>query len=404
MKTVLKAVGVAVVLLLSLFPTRYVNSLYGWLPFLALCTVLLLSELALLLLRGKVSLEATQEQTQCRRGEKLTVGVKVVNRSFLICPRAKATLYLSDLFGGEDSATPVTFTLAGRSEAPFSFDVELAHIGVYSTGVRDVRVYDLLGLFSVTLPGRCQVDVTVLPRPWLAEEVVLEDKLLTENFNARKNTVADGFDYSGVREYAVGDSMKRVHWKLSAHSHTYMTKLTETCKITDLSVLLDFIADPADRETLATLSDTVIETGLAILEQAARQDTEYYLVFADREGGTARLNTRMGEGADYAPLVRQFPPMRPPEKVGELDGAALLEQGRRLVTRTSNTVLCTSRVNEQVLHELIQVKQQQRNPMLFYILPPGLTAREREERSAPLKLRDDAGISYRLLSAGEVRA
>ena len=35
---------------------------------------------------------------------------------------------------------------------------------------------------------------------------------------------------------------------------------------------------------------------------------------------------------------------------------------------------------------------------------PRATAREREERSAPLKILDDAGISYRLLSAGEVRA
>ena len=269
MRTALKAVGVAVVLLLALFPTRYVSGLFGWLPFLTLCVLLVLSLLSLALLRERVSLEAGQSRQECLRGEKLAVGVKIINRSPLICPRARATLYLSDFLGEDDSATAVTFTLAGRSEAPFSFDVKLTHIGIYSAGVRDVRVYDLLGLFSVTLPGRCQVDVTVLPRPWLGEEVALEDKLLTDTFNARKSTVADGFDYSGVREYAMGDSMKRVHWKLSAHSHTYMTKVTETCRVSDLSVLLDFTADAADRETMAVLSDGIIETGLAILEQAA---------------------------------------------------------------------------------------------------------------------------------------
>ena len=47
------------------------------------------------------------------------------------------------------------------------------------------------------------------------EEEALSAESLTDSPDASSFMENDGFDYTGVREYAMGDSMKKIHWKLS---------------------------------------------------------------------------------------------------------------------------------------------------------------------------------------------
>jgi uncharacterized protein (DUF58 family) len=108
--------------------------------------------------------------------------------------------------------------------------------------------------------------VTVLPRLFL-NEVKLEDKLLTESKAFLNSTQNDGYDYTGVREYAFGDSMKRIHWKLSAHSSEYMTKITETCRKSDMTVVIDFAAPKLRRDMVPGIYDCLVETAYRSLSR-----------------------------------------------------------------------------------------------------------------------------------------
>ena len=244
-RNLLCLLGAAAVLLISLVPARYSNEVYAYLPFFALLCLLLLSLAGTLLLRRGVRVTSESQDMECRRGESLPMAVQVRNDGPLSCPQARAWLYVSNLFREEDTVTPASFTLAGRSVSDFSFDIKMTHVGEYRAGLRDMEVYDFLGLFRLPVPGRRDLRVTVLPREVLPRELELSDKMLTESHDQHKSMVSDGFDYSGVREYAMGDSMKRIHWKLSAHSLDYMTKITETSLRNDLPVLLGNDADCA---------------------------------------------------------------------------------------------------------------------------------------------------------------
>jgi hypothetical protein len=76
----------------------------------------------------------------CQRGEKVSVSLKIVNTSILLCPKARAYLFVSDFFGGNDTVTPMTFTMNGKSSAEFSFDVRMNHIGLYEAGVKTLQI------------------------------------------------------------------------------------------------------------------------------------------------------------------------------------------------------------------------------------------------------------------------
>jgi len=274
------------------------------------------------------------------------------------------------------------------------------HIGVYTAGIKMLQIYDLLGIFSITIRVGKDFQVTVLPKPYKSAEMYFDDKLLTENQNTQKSTVSDGFDYTGVREYALGDSMKRIHWKLSAHSSEYMTKITETSRKSDVTVVIDFVAASQDREILPSIYDCLIETALSYIEQALSKDIEYSLLFVGRDREINRVIPK-GE-QDYANLVCLLPVIFTNPDPDIPDGAGILEKESHISNRSSNLILCTSRITDQLIQELINIRQQQRNPVLHYIIPPDLNGSEMEDLKAPLRVLDDCSILYHLNPAEDL--
>ncbi|MEN6326296.1 MAG: DUF58 domain-containing protein [Syntrophomonas sp.] len=396
-KVIFKIAVILILLLVSLFPAKYINSVYGYLPFLGLLSLLLLSVLYLLIIRNCIRFEAVDSDAVCQRGEKVNVILKIVNGSYLICPKARVNLYVSDFFGGDDYVLPAAFTMSAKGESEFSFEIKMKHIGMYTAGVKTLKIYDLLGIFSITISGSRGFSVTVLPKVLLSDEVEFKDKMLSESHNARNSTVSDGFDYTGVREYALGDSIKRIHWKLSAHSKDYMTKITETSNKNDLAVVLDLLTTDIARDVLPGIYDCLVETGLSLIKQAMSRDVEYSLLFIGKNREIARVIPK-GTG-DYENLVRMLPVYNSDSDTDIPDGADILENESHFGNRSANIILCTAKITDHLIRELINIKQQQRNPMLYYIIKPDVNSGEIEDLKAPLRAFDDYSIGYNLVTA-----
>lgn len=383
-------------LLLSLVPTLYSNRLYAYLPPVLILLLAAGSVLCTLFIRRKVGFRAEEQTHECRRGDDVPLALTVRNDARLTCPRAKADLYVSDLLHGRDTVTPAYVTLAARSSADFAFDVGMNHIGQYRAGLRGMELYDFFGLFCFPIKGRKDMTVTVLPREKPLADLSLRNQMLTEAPSRRKHQVSDGFDYTGVREYAIGDSMKRIHWKLSARTEGYMTKVTETGMRNDLSVLLDVSAPKGDGETLACLYDALIETALAALSLAARQESEYALLYPDKSGAVCKLTPKTQ--ADQLTLIREIAVIGGAGK-SLPDGAELVRIEQTAYWAGSNLLVVTAKPTEALLRALISVKQQRRNPMLLYVIPYGSDRNAQKALAAPLRRLDDYGILYDLIPA-----
>lgn len=394
-------IGIFLILLMAaIFPAKYINSIYGYLPFLIMLFFFLFSWLYFYILMKSIHLDGESLDTTCLRGENVNVTLKLVNKSILICPKARVLLSISDSFGGDDLMLAKDFILLGKSESEFPMDVKMNHIGIYQVGVKKMKLYDMMGFFPITFLENRNLTVTVLPRTYSPEDLILEEKLQMENYSLQKSTVSDGFDYTGVREYALGDSMKRIHWKLSAHSCSYMTKITETSRKSDVTIVIDFMMQSMERERLLSVSDCLIETALSIMEQTLMEEVECSLLFVGRDGEITRIMSKRKE--DYETLIGFMPAPFTSAGKDAVDGAAILEEERHMSNLSSNLVLCTSRITEPLIQELINVKQQQRNPMLYCILPASITSHEIEGMKETLMTLDDYSICYHIMSAEEV--
>lgn len=397
-KGALKVLAILAVLFALILPAVFTNSIFGYFPLLVTFFLLALSGLYLYIMRKSIVIDAEHRDIEVERGEKVRVDLGIRNKSFLVCIKAKADIYVQDYLGEDDSRTEAIFSIDSRSQADFGFDVLMEHLGQYTAGIRNMHIYGLLGLVSVPIPFDTAFHVLVLPKIH-EEEETLHAESITDSPNASSFKEGDGFDYTGVREYAMGDSMKKIHWKLSAHSKDYMTKINEVGLKSDLAVILDMAADEYPAPQLLSICDGLVETAASLLLTAEKQDIDSVLIYPDKDRQIATLFPKTQQ--DYAELIKQMAPITPDPYPGFLDAQELLSIEMTGANQRANLLVVTSRVTDGLLDTLTTIRGQQRNPLLYCIMPTNVTANERKEIQARFFGLDDAGIPYKVLTAAD---
>lgn len=382
------------VILLAALPAVFMNSLWGYLPVLYLLCLTGVSLICLCRLVKGLRFSSGDEKALCQRGAQVSIGLKVENTSHLACHKAIATVYISDLFGNADTERRLPISIAPGTATELKLDMDMPHIGVYELGIKQLEVYDLMGLIHKDLKPRERLTALVTPRIRAIQGPELSQEARTEANTDTRVTVVGGMDYTGVREYVPGDPMKQIHWKLSAHSRDYLTKLQESSRQQEFSILLDFAADPEpDLERLMDLNDGLIETALSLSDALRRAEMGCCLLYCDAAGNTVR-QTQPG---DMLTLLRSFSGIRPAQGPEFPDGTQLLEIENQ--SRIGNTVLLvTSRITEELLFALSAAKQQQREPELYLIYPAEYSSRELEGLAAMLWPLEEQNIPYRLIA------
>lgn len=402
-KRIFSAIGRALALLFVLAVTAlnavYMNSVYGYLPILLLVVLLAMSLICLLIVSRSLRVQADGGDIQCRRGQSAALTLKLSNRSHLICPRAAAYIYISDLFGGQDDVRTVRFTVPGRDSVEFSFRMEMEHVGCFRVGLDHVELYDLFGLFRKRVPVRGSFSAIVTPCVRPMEQLHLSDEVQNEAARETKISMVGGTDYTGVRAYALGDPMKQIHWKLSAHSREYVTKLQENSRQQEFSVILDLAAPAVSRGELMELNDCLIETALSLVEEIAASEAGYALLYPDQSGAPVRAVPAGRE--DDADLVRAFARINASPDAAFSDACQLLQQEGQGRNRGSSVAVVTSRITPELLQELLQIQRQRRSPELYFVVPARWSSRELENACAPLRRLDDAGVPWYTVSTAE---
>lgn len=397
-KKILLILFCAAALAVLIVPAVFLNSLFGYLPVLFAVLLTGASYGYLMALKQALRYEELSDLSNCQRGTRIDFTVKLTNRFPLIFTRVKPSFYIADLFGEDDTITEEVITLAPFEERSFSFSVRFDHIGSYSAGLKSIQIFDLLGLFSCTIENQNDYQVNVKPKIFDVASLNISNSALTESESMIVPTVIDGSDYAGVREYVWGDPIKTIHWKLSARTQTYMTKQFESYGTVGLSIILDFYSPAYDSETLMSIFDSVVETGLSIADYAKETGLEYELVYSSRHGEKKTFSA--GYITDLMELIGDMPKITVAEE-GEQKALRLLREEGNARYSHGNIAFCTANITEEMTNVLLELKNHKKNPILFALVPGSLREEERDKFLRPLRVLDNAKIPFYILSSAE---
>lgn len=401
---VLKALGVIVLLALFAFVAfavgdgDYHATAIGWIPLIMASCAIALAFVYLQVLKGGLEVDAVSELHDCRRGDDIDFVVHFRNKTPLFYFRIEAFFYVSDLFGGVASEAATTLSLAPFESYDLHFSTRFEHIGTYSAGMNRLIVCDFLRLFTADAGEKRAQIVHVTPRIHALEGLALSNDSQTEAQQPRKSVFADSLDYAYVRPYVPGDPLKTIHWKLSARTDGYMTRLFEESTNPGVCVIMDFYAPEERTPYLMGMFDAVVESAISVARYAQAEGFETELRYTNREGETV-LRSTFGD-SELDEMVADMPSISNDAGRAQAGVDALSEQLRHRYGK-NNLIMCTGNLSSRLIETAIEARMRRRNPMVIAVVPSDLEGRELEQWCEPLSRLDAADIGYKVISRSD---
>lgn len=386
-----KVVAVVVVLAICAIACPFDFNPFGYIPLIAVITLIILAFVYLLLLKRALRFEEKSEITGCPRGEEVNFTVRFKNRFPLFFFRIEAYFYISDQFDNVIRESMTTIALAPFEKYDLKFAARFDHVGTHSAGLEKVVICDFLRLFTTTVVNEERNPVQVTPHIQPIDEIVFSNEAEVENLQAAKAVLSDSLDYAYVRDYVPGDPLKTVHWQLSARSENYLTRLYEVYTNPGVAVFMGFYAKEQDAESMATMFDCVVESAFSMDTYAREQGLETEIHYCDRFG--SELVKMAWTDDDLPQMIDEMPRMSSDKGQQSIMLNQLMDHVAARGVQ-NNLIVCTADISAELISLLLEAKAYGKEPILVVAVPPMLVDREKDDYLAPLSELSAADIGY----------
>ena len=160
--------------------------------------------------------------------------------------------------GAGGATQEVRIPMPGRREQAFRHTLDCPHRGVYETGVERIVVRDLFRLLHLSRrSGLKLVRMEILPKAADCAPMALRAADMGPEYIARSSE--DTASPSDVRSWQEGDSLKKVHWKLSMRRREILVRTYEESARPDTLIIPDLSHVTALKDQQMTLEDCICE-------------------------------------------------------------------------------------------------------------------------------------------------
>ncbi len=368
------------VLLISALPAVFTNTMGGYLPFIVLFFCGALSFLQLLLIKDRLSYGVASGQELLNRGASVPFSLIIENHSFLPVVNMQAEFFIASSDGSDYHQYQLQITLPPHQKKPFQLNADFTHIGSYEAGFRKMVLHDLFDNFRAVSTVGKRTRLGIQPNIYKMDRLPSSTTSAVESSRATSASPLSGMEYSGVREYAYGDPMKTIQWKLSAHAGGLMTKLMESYTNTGLAIMMDFrVPEEYPEDTRLTLLDGIVETAASVGQYALKNGLDYILMYTDPEKDAKSCTpSSFEELHQWLPDFRLQPP-------GDKDAADFIQESSRGFNQQSNIVYCTASLTDSAVTTLTKMKASRRNVIVYFLYPEDVYDNERQEILGPAR-------------------
>lgn len=242
--------------------------------------------------RPRLEVTRSADPDRVARGEPAAMTLTVRNAGRL---RA-ASLVAEDRCGDRAVPVPLLRLRPGR-DTTVRYEVPTARRGVVPVGPLRVTRRDPLGLVALARPYGGTVPVWVHPRVHPLNAVPTG---AGRSLDGRVDKVPHGsITFDSLREYVVGDELRRVHWRTSARVGELMVRENVDTSLPRIVVLLDnrAAAHPERLDGVAESFESACEAAASVLVAAYREDLPVVLLLVAPESAG-------GDAAAQGPLDR----------------------------------------------------------------------------------------------------
>ncbi|HCC34939.1 MAG TPA: hypothetical protein DEQ02_04625 [Ruminococcaceae bacterium] len=245
-----------------------------------LLTLLLLpplSFLSLFLTKKKFTCRQDISESGAVKGQTVRYELHLKNGGRFFLPHIIIKYHEPTLFSYSNPPAPSLF-LSPKEKKWFSLSVECKFRGRCDIGVKKIELWDFLRLFKLSITPGEALYLTIHPK--LHPVGALSSATAVSTIETRAFFKGDD-DYTTIsdfRNYTDSDSIKKVHWKLSAKKEELIVKEFASHVSSGTAVALDLspLSDYGERTT--EIEDSMVGLAVSIIRQLAEksENADFY--------------------------------------------------------------------------------------------------------------------------------
>ena len=212
-----------------------------------------------------ISLRVLQsvKPTIVEHGKSTTYKLKVSNTSLLPLPTTEIT-FVGETTLFKSELKTMRFKIKANSNIEIESVLQCRYRGIYPVGIAYLKMHDILNLFCITSSGYQNKKIWVLPKITHLDRFKLFPRARGELLSLKSALQELPDSINEIREFAQGDSLKRVHWKISAkHRKLFVHELEQSTE-THTLFFLDTQKGTSGFEENIIIEDKLIEALVSI--------------------------------------------------------------------------------------------------------------------------------------------
>lgn len=235
-----------------------------------------------LIARLSISISLNASNTAATKGEEALLIFTVNNRSLISLKNLKITITVENGFLGETQERELFVSAPALTKQTIKYAVKSEHIGKVKICIKDVVLYDYFKLFSFKIKLKENFEISFLPEI-LPTPINLRVNSFINNESdvfSKQKPGDDPSEIFKIRDFAGGDKLNRIHWKLTTKTGNLMVKEFSLPINTSIMIGLEL---NANRETEGYLDylDTVIEAVVCLSAYLAENNIRHFICWYD---------------------------------------------------------------------------------------------------------------------------
>jgi len=309
-------------------------------------SVLILSILYTILIGRGIGFSIKAQRHIFTCGEDIVCDLKIMNAVSLPVPyiqvHSAAEAY------GHKAYTGSFFSMSASEDNWETVRLRFPARGIYPLGRITVTVWDLFRIVRYQTSIDTGLTVKVYPRlhairglfPGASD--IYRDTYASHGKNENQYTMQD------IRGYRDGDSLKRVHWKVSAKRGELFVKNYEKVTGTETALFIDM--HEGNYEYGEEAEERIIDTALSIVQNMIRRHVEMNVYINAAHGTHFPVHSSQGfeELLEYCLTQRSD---------GTMDFLEFLQQYYYQIPRTSAITIVLAAVTPRIAHNILGVKK-----------------------------------------------
>lgn len=231
--------------------------------------------------------------------------------------------------------------------------------GIYDFGSVQLRVYDLFHIFRYDMDIDCSIKVKVYPKIYNIVKINAGGKDIYQKSLSMKSNIEDIYTLRDVRKYRSGDSLKRIHWKVSAKYGELFVKESDNISGEEYTIFLDMNKNNYTLDADGRIEENMVEMCASIVKSLQLRGIDVRILLNSLQPKSFKISSSLGFESFMNFMLVQ-------KSDGNEEFTSFIYENLHSLQKVNGIALITGKVDSKLLKTAAEIKNSGYPAAVFY--------------------------------------